>query len=75
MAQKGSAKSCAATWSSISDLPTSLKLSSDGGCQLADNEKSTIAKQIRDAGGREDISLEDPKLVGVVQYPFECVIN
>lgn len=63
MVQKGSAETRAASRRSINTLPASLKLASDGGCQLSDDKKRTVAKQLRDAGGPVHISLAESKLL------------
>lgn len=63
MVDKRSAETRTTSRSSINTLPTSLKLASESGCQLSDDEKRKVAKQLRDAGGPAKITLDDAKLL------------
>lgn len=46
-----------------STLLTSLKMASDGGCQLNDTEKATVARHLRDAKAPENIPINDANLL------------
>lgn len=67
MAEKGIAVSWDASKIQLQSMPTTLKLASDGGCHLNDEEKIRMAKQLRDASGPAHIPLEQTKLLmGIV---------
>lgn len=63
MVDKGSVETRAASRSSINNLSTSVKIASDGGCQVSDDEKRTIGKQLRVAGVPSHIPLENANLL------------
>lgn len=44
------------------NMPFSLKLVSDRGCQLTDNECTTLAKQLRESGGPGKIPICEANL-------------
>lgn len=54
-------------------LPTSLKIASDGGCQVSDDEKNKVAHQLRDAGGPAHIDIANARLL--VQLVGSAVSN
>lgn len=45
------------------NMPTSLKLASDGGCQLRYKERTTAAKQLRKAGRPVNIPISESKFL------------
>lgn len=53
-------------------IPTSPKLTSDGGCQLTEAEKTAVARQLRETRGPTNIPLSEARLlvqmVGSVIY-------
>lgn len=44
-------------------ISTSLKIASDGGCQLLNDKKGTVSKQLNDAGDLAHVPLEGAKLL------------
>lgn len=44
-------------------MPKPLKLAFDGGCQLTNNERNAVAKQLRDEHGPVKIHITDANLL------------
>lgn len=63
MAENGSTVSRTASNSQLTGMLTSLKLASDGGCQLTDDEKHGIAKQLCDVERLANNPLDEAKLL------------
>lgn len=63
------------TSSESQSLSISLKLASDGGCQLSDDEQNRVAHLLRDAGGPAHIAINEARPLmqlvasGVPNYP------
>lgn len=47
-------------------MPKSLKIASDGGCQLKDSENTAVARQLRDAIGSREIHISDTNLLVLI---------
>lgn len=53
-------------------IPNSLKLSSNGGCQMTENERSPVIKQSCEARGLANIHMKDANLLVQFVGPVIC---